>query len=77
MTCGPETRSARPAARARLCTWREASRILAGFNDGQATEGPTAGSASLVGLKIAEEHGWTAPPPPGPEPGPPPGKESR
>src|SRR6266436_3689538 len=47
----------------RLCTWREASRILAGFNDDQATDGPTAGPASLVGLKIAEEHGWTAPAP--------------
>ena len=47
----------------RLCTWRETSRILAGFNDGQATEGPTAGLASLVGLKIANEHGWTAPAP--------------
>ena len=45
----------------RLCTWREASRILAGFNDGQATEGPSAGPASLVGLKLAQEHGWTAP----------------
>jgi NADH-quinone oxidoreductase subunit E len=45
----------------RLCTWREAARILAGFNDGQATEGPSAGPASLVGLKLAQEHGWTAP----------------
>ena len=47
----------------RLVTWREAARILAGFNDGQATEGPTAGPADLVGLKIAKEHGWTAPDP--------------
>jgi NADH-quinone oxidoreductase subunit E len=47
----------------RLCTWREMSRILAGFNDGQATDGPAAGPASLVGLKIAQEHGWTAPSP--------------
>src|SRR6266568_198963 len=47
----------------RLCTWREASRILAGFNDDQATDGPTAGPASLVGLKLAREHGWTAPEP--------------
>ena len=43
--------------------WREASRILAGFNDDQATDGPAAGPASLVGLKIAKEHGWTAPEP--------------
>jgi NADH-quinone oxidoreductase subunit E len=47
----------------RLCTWREASRILAGFNDDQATDGPAAGPADLVGLKIAKEHGWTAPHP--------------
>jgi NADH-quinone oxidoreductase subunit E len=44
-----------------LCTWREASRILAGFPDGQATEGPTAGPPDLVGLKIAKERGWAAP----------------
>ena len=48
----------------RLCTWRQASRILAGFGDGQAEDGPAAGPASLVGLRIAKEHGWTAPPPP-------------
>jgi len=53
----------------RVCTWREASRILAGFNDGQATNGPTAGPASLVGLKIAEENGWTAPAPDSTSPG--------
>jgi NADH-quinone oxidoreductase subunit E len=47
----------------RLVTWREAARILAGFNDDQATDGPAAGPADLVGLKIAEEHGWTAPEP--------------
>ena len=47
----------------RLCTWREAGRILAGFNDDQATDGPAAGPASLVGLKIAKERGWTAPEP--------------
>jgi NADH-quinone oxidoreductase subunit E len=47
-----------------LCTWREASRILAGFPDGRAAQGPQAGPATLVGLEIAKEHGWTAPPPP-------------
>jgi NADH-quinone oxidoreductase subunit E len=47
---------------ARLCTWREAERVLAGFPDGRADEGPSAGPASLVGLKIARERGWTAPP---------------
>ncbi len=49
----------------RLVSWREAARILAGFNDDLATEGPAAGPADLVGLKVAKEHGWTAP-----EPGP-------
>jgi len=45
----------------RLCTWREAERVLAGFPDDLADEGPTAGPASLVGLKIARDNGWTAP----------------
>jgi NADH-quinone oxidoreductase subunit E len=45
----------------RLCTWREAERVLAGFPDGLADEGPTAGPASLVGLEIARECGWIAP----------------
>jgi NADH-quinone oxidoreductase subunit E len=49
----------------RLVTWREAARILAGFNDDLATEGPAAGPADVLGLKVAQEHGWTAP-----EPGP-------
>ncbi|MCW2737053.1 NADH-quinone oxidoreductase subunit NuoE [Nocardioides sp.] len=44
-----------------LCTWREAERVLAGFPDDRADEGPTAGPASLAGLKIARENGWTAP----------------
>jgi NADH-quinone oxidoreductase subunit E len=49
----------------RLCTWREAGRILAGFNDDQATDGPAAGPAGLAGLRIAKEHGWAAPVPGG------------
>ena len=47
----------------RLCTWREAERVLAGFPDDLADEGPSAGPASLVGLNIARERGWTAPTP--------------
>jgi NADH-quinone oxidoreductase subunit E len=47
----------------RLCTWREAERVLAGFPDDLADEGPSAGPASLVGLNIAREQGWTAPTP--------------
>ena len=45
----------------RLCTWKQANRILAGYGDGQAAEGPSAGHASLVGLKLAKERGWKAP----------------
>jgi NADH-quinone oxidoreductase subunit E len=44
-----------------LCTWQEASRVLAGFSDGRATEGVNAGVATLVGLQIAKERGWVAP----------------
>jgi NADH-quinone oxidoreductase subunit E len=47
----------------RLCTWREASRILAGFPDGQAADGPQAGPPTLAGLRVARERGWTAPVP--------------
>ena len=46
-----------------VCGVLGGNQILAGFNDDQATEGPTAGPADLVGLKIAKEHGWTAPEP--------------
>jgi len=43
----------------RLCTWKQASRILAGFPDGQAAGGHTAGDPSLAGLRKAKEQGWT------------------
>src|SRR5215469_6895819 len=43
----------------RLATWKQAGRILAGFPDGQATGGDTAGQPTLAGLRIAKEHGWT------------------
>jgi NADH-quinone oxidoreductase subunit E len=45
----------------RITTWREVERVLAGFPDDLVDEGPAAGPASLVGLKIARERGWTAP----------------
>ncbi|GAA3752521.1 NADH-quinone oxidoreductase subunit NuoE [Salinactinospora qingdaonensis] len=47
----------------RLCTWKQASRILAGFPDDHAGEGPQAGDPSLVGLRLAQERGWQAPDP--------------
>ena len=42
-----------------LCTWRQASKILAGFPDDQATAGSTAGGPSLAGLRVAKQQGWT------------------
>ena len=38
-----------------LVTWRQASAVLAGFNDGKAHEGVQAGEPSLLGLKISKE----------------------
>ena len=46
---------------ARITSWREGERVLAGFPDGRADEGPAAGPESLLGLRIAEENGWQAP----------------
>ncbi len=46
----------------RLCTWKQASRILAGFPDGQAAGGHTAGGPSLAGLRKAKEQGWAPEP---------------
>ena len=58
LRAGKEVRSTRGP---RICTWREAERVLAGFPDGRVHEGPAGGSPSLVGLEIAQERGWTAP----------------
>jgi len=55
---GKEVRSTRGP---RVVTWREAERVLAGFTDGLADEGPAAGAPSLVGLGLARENDWTAP----------------
>lgn len=56
---GKEVRSTRGP---RVVTWREAERVLAGFPDGLADDGPAAGAASLVGLELARANDWTAPP---------------
>ena len=45
----------------RVCTFKQVSRTLAGFSDGLADEGVGAGPASLVGLRLAQEQGWSAP----------------
>ena len=42
-------------------TFKEIEHVLAGFEDGHVDEGPAAGEASLAGLKIAREKGWTSP----------------
>ena len=44
-----------PTRGASLCTFQEVSRVLAGFYDGRADEGPSAGPATLVGLEIVRE----------------------
>ena len=38
-----------------LVTWKEASAVLAGINDGKAGEGVQAGSPTLLGLKLSKE----------------------
>jgi NADH-quinone oxidoreductase subunit E len=55
-----------PTRGGKLCTWREVERVLAGFPDGRANDGPSAGPASLVGLELAHQRGEKAPdiPPP-------------
>lgn len=46
---------------ATITSWREAERVLAGYPDGRADEGPSAGEASLLGKQLAAENGWSAP----------------
>lgn len=50
-----------PTRGACLRSWRDTERVLAGFPDDRADEGPGAGEASLVGLRLATERGWAAP----------------
>ncbi len=47
---------------ATITSWREAERVIGGFEDGLVDEGPAAAGASLAGLEIANERGWKAPP---------------
>jgi NADH-quinone oxidoreductase subunit E len=62
LRAGDEVRSTRGP---RVCTFREVERVLAGFPDGLAGEGPAAGPASLAGLELARSRGDAAPPMPG------------
>lgn len=45
----------------RVCSFKQVSRVLAGFPDGLADEGVGAGPASLEGLGVAKANGWRAP----------------
>jgi NADH-quinone oxidoreductase subunit E len=46
-----------------VATFKEVSKVLAGFDDGRANEGIGAGPASLRGTLLAAEKGWRAPEP--------------
>ncbi len=52
---------------AQVQTFKQVSRVLAGFPDGLADEGVAAGPATLRGLELAREKGWTAPAVPTPQ----------
>ncbi len=58
LTKGEEVVSPRGAT---ITSWKDAERVLAGFPDGRADEGPSAGRASLAGLELAAENSWSAP----------------
>ena len=61
MRAGDEITATRGA---RVVTWKEAERVLAGYPDGRADEGPTSGAPTVLGLNIARDNGWSAPPMP-------------
>jgi NADH-quinone oxidoreductase subunit E len=46
---------------ASVCSFKQMSRVLAGFDDGRAHEGVGAGPATLEGLRLAQARGWSAP----------------
>jgi NADH-quinone oxidoreductase subunit E len=45
---------------ATITSWRDSERVIAGFSDGRADQGPSAGEPSLRGVAIAAQRGWTA-----------------
>ena len=59
LRAGEEVRPTRGAST--VCTFKQVSRVLAGFTDGRADEGVGAGGPSLEGLRLAKERGWVAP----------------
>jgi NADH-quinone oxidoreductase subunit E len=44
---------------AKVCSFKQVSRVLAGFPDGRADEGVQAGEATLRGNVVARQQGWT------------------
>ncbi|MDM8085519.1 NADH-quinone oxidoreductase subunit NuoE [Cellulomonas cellasea] len=49
----------------KICSFKEVSRVLAGFPDGLADEGPSGGPETERGTQLAAAEGWTAPAFPG------------
>ncbi len=43
---------------AKVCTFKEVSRVLAGFDDGRADEDQGVGAPTLAGLNVAKAQGW-------------------
>lgn len=60
LRAGEELTSTRGA---RICSWTQSERVLAGYSDGRSDEGPGSGPASQLGLRVAEQNGWRAPTP--------------
>jgi len=56
---GHEVRSTRGPV---ITSWRQSEAVLAGIDDGQADEGPSAGPPSLRGVELARQNGWEAAP---------------
>lgn len=43
---------------AKVCSFKEVSRVLAGFEDGRANEDQGSGAPTLAGLEVAKDEGW-------------------
>ncbi|MDR2929933.1 MAG: NADH-quinone oxidoreductase subunit NuoE [Propionibacteriaceae bacterium] len=59
LSAGREVRSSRGPV---LTSWADTEKVLSGFDDGLADEGPSAGDPSLAGVRIASERHWSAVP---------------
>jgi NADH-quinone oxidoreductase subunit E len=57
LSAGEDVSPTRGAAK--VCTFKEISRVLAGFPDGRADDGVGAGEATLRGNVVARRQGWT------------------